>query len=58
LRGEDRIMPCQVLEEEIDKAIALLKPGHKRIEACESMRADFRGKLIAELVEELPRSDR
>jgi hypothetical protein len=42
----------------IDKAIALLKPGDKSAQTCESLRADFRGKLLAELVEELPRSGR
>ncbi len=42
----------------IDKAIVRLKPGDTRMQACESMRADFQGKLLAELVEELPRSGR
>ena len=33
----------------IDKAIALLKPGDKRIETCQSMRETFRGSLRSKL---------
>jgi hypothetical protein len=33
----------------IDKAIALLKPGDKRIETCDSMRQTFQGNLISKL---------
>ena len=33
----------------IDKAIALLKPGDKRIESCQLMRDSFRSNLLSKL---------